>query len=91
MRKMLAGAVALPILFVSFNSFAGGPAFWGGVAQGYQQAEMQSLCVQAMQNYVRGAGPVPPAFCAAASAPQQPTVTCNTQHFGNGMSQTTCR
>lgn len=106
MRKMLAGAVALPILFASYNSFAGGGfgggAFASGMAQGYQQGQMQQLCLQAMQNYVRGAGPMPPAFCGATAAPPppqyrpSPRVTCDTQHFGNGYgpgtwNETTCR
>lgn len=105
MRSIFGFVAAL--LIISPPAVAGGfdasgaGAFASGVMQGYQQGQMQQLCVEAMQSYLRGAGPPPPPSCSSAPAPQpqyqapiRRPLHCTTTHYGGsgamGWDDTTC-
>jgi hypothetical protein len=90
--RLLAGLVCTVAII---GTFSVQPAGAQGVMQGYQDSQMRQLCIQAMQNYMNGAGPPPPQFCGAPAAPQpqyqsvQPApvrVPCDTRSLAtNGM------
>lgn len=88
--------ISLAIFAVSpgaaFGAWSGGSAIVGGMLN----AQMEQLCLEAMQNYMAGKGPPPPAVCdqAAASAPivQEPQrrITCLPINRGAAGTAWTC-
>ncbi len=92
-RSLLVTIIA--ILSTSISAYAGDAAFGTigpGAYLGNQQAGMQQMCRNALNNYLNRAGPPPPAACQTANTPTLPNRSKVTQltpqtsclPFGNG-------